>query len=141
VASLLPPDQALAEGFAERAAGLVDLNERALTLRTGGLRGEDDDAGPRGGGYQDGGQGGFSGGRGCVPTMRACMHAFFLSSCMRLPRAASPAGASVCPQRVHAGLSHACACAPLHAQVSSSRDRCWCMQVPASYLACLLSPA
>jgi len=45
--------QALAEGFAERAAGLVDLNERALTLRTGGLRGEDDDAGPRGS-YQDG---------------------------------------------------------------------------------------
>ncbi len=27
--------QALAEGFAERAAVLVDLNERALTLRTG----------------------------------------------------------------------------------------------------------
>ncbi len=47
------PRQALAEGFAERAAGLVDLNERALTLRTGGLRGEEDDAGPRGP-YQDG---------------------------------------------------------------------------------------
>ena len=45
--------QALAEDFADRAGGLVDLNERALTLRTGGLRGEDDDAGPRGG-YQDG---------------------------------------------------------------------------------------
>jgi hypothetical protein len=39
---------------------LVDLNERALTLRTGGLRGEEDDAGPRGG-YQDGQ---YSGNRG-----------------------------------------------------------------------------
>ncbi|CAL8466376.1 g5912 [Coccomyxa elongata] len=59
--------QALAEGFAERAAGLVDLNERALTLRTGGLRGEEDDAGPRGP-YQDGqysgNRGGGRGGRG-----------------------------------------------------------------------------
>ncbi|BDA51264.1 Eukaryotic translation initiation factor 3 subunit C [Coccomyxa sp. Obi] len=56
--------QALAEGFAERAAGLVDLNERALTLRTGGLRGEEDDAGPRGP-YQDGQYpGNRGGGRG-----------------------------------------------------------------------------
>ncbi len=63
--------QALAEGFAERAAGLVDLNERALTLRTGGLRGDDDDAGPRGGGgggYQDGGS---YGGRGCGLSARS----------------------------------------------------------------------
>ena len=50
---MLLPEQALAEDFADRAGALVDLNERALTLRTGGLRGEDDDAGPRGG-YQDG---------------------------------------------------------------------------------------
>ena len=35
------------QGFAERAAGLVDLNERALTLRTGGLRSDDDDGGGR----------------------------------------------------------------------------------------------
>jgi hypothetical protein len=45
--------QSLAEDFADRAGALVDLNERALTLRTGGLRGDEDDAGPRGG-YQDG---------------------------------------------------------------------------------------
>lgn len=38
---------ACAQGFAERAAGLVDLNERALTLRTGGLRSDDDDGGGR----------------------------------------------------------------------------------------------
>ena len=47
------PAQSLAEDFADRAGALVDLNERALTLRTGGLRGDEDDAGPRGG-YQDG---------------------------------------------------------------------------------------
>lgn len=39
----------------------MDLNERALTLRTGGLRGEDDDSGARGG-YQDGN---YSGQRRC----------------------------------------------------------------------------
>jgi hypothetical protein len=45
--------QVLAEGFAERAANLVDLNDRAYTMRAGGLRSDEDDAGPRGG-YQDG---------------------------------------------------------------------------------------
>lgn len=56
--------QVLAEGFAERAANLVDLNDRAYTMRAGGLRNDDDDAGPRGG-YQDGQ---YPNQRGCVNT-------------------------------------------------------------------------
>lgn len=56
------------QGFAERAAGLVDLNERALTLRTGGLRSDDDDGGGRG--YPDQyGQGGRCGAAGCLIAM------------------------------------------------------------------------
>lgn len=67
--------QALAEGFAERAAGLVDLNERALTLRTGGLRGEEDDAGPRGP-YQDGQYSGGRGGCAPCPSYKPPLHCF-----------------------------------------------------------------
>jgi translation initiation factor 3 subunit C len=37
--------QSLAMEFADRAATMVDLNERALTLRTGGLRDTEDDGG------------------------------------------------------------------------------------------------
>ncbi len=54
--------QTLATAFADKAANLVDLNERALTLRTGGLRDEGGDEGGRG--YD---QGGFQGGRRCEP--------------------------------------------------------------------------
>ena len=35
--------QAAANALADRAAALVDLNERALALRTGGIREPDDD--------------------------------------------------------------------------------------------------
>ena len=44
--------QSLAMQFADKAATIVDLNERALTLRTGGLRDGEDDVGR---GYQEGG--------------------------------------------------------------------------------------
>ena len=44
--------QSLAMQFADKAATIVDLNERALTLRTGGLRDGEDDMGR---GYQEGG--------------------------------------------------------------------------------------
>ena len=44
--------QSLAMQFADKAATMVDLNERALTLRTGGLRDSEDDMGR---GYQEGG--------------------------------------------------------------------------------------
>ncbi len=76
--------QALAEGFAERAAGLVDLNERALTLRTGGLRGEEDDAGPRGP-YQDGQYSGNRGGCAPCPSYKAwyqCLLERSITSCL-----------------------------------------------------------
>lgn len=59
--------QSLAAQFVDRAAGLVDMNERALQLRTGNIRGEDDDdrRGGGGRGYDDGGYGG--GGRRFAP--------------------------------------------------------------------------
>jgi hypothetical protein len=56
--------QTLATAFADKASNLVDLNERALTLRTGGLRDEGGDEGGRG--YD---QGGFQGGRRCDPFL------------------------------------------------------------------------
>ena len=46
--------QSLAMQFADKAATMVDLNERALTLRTGGMRESEDDMGR---GYQEGGGG------------------------------------------------------------------------------------
>lgn len=58
--------QTLANAFADRATILVDLNERALALRTGVLHSADDDEdGARRGGGQDGQQqqGGAQGGR------------------------------------------------------------------------------
>ncbi|KAK9861015.1 hypothetical protein WJX84_011860, partial [Apatococcus fuscideae] len=64
--------QALATEFADKASMLVDLNERALALRTGGLSAADDEGGEggqggrrgdRNGRYGEGGQGGFGGNR------------------------------------------------------------------------------
>ncbi len=46
--------QSLAMQFADKAGTMVDLNERALTLRTGGMRDSEDDMGR---GYQEGGGG------------------------------------------------------------------------------------
>lgn len=57
--------QSLALTLAEKTANLVDLNERALTLRTGGLRDEGADEGR---GYE---QPGFSGQRRCLLILRA----------------------------------------------------------------------
>lgn len=54
--------QSLALTLAEKTANLVDLNERALTLRTGGLRDEGADEGR---GYE---QPGFPGQRRCLPS-------------------------------------------------------------------------
>ena len=48
--------QAAAANLADKAATLLDLNERALALRTGSLREQDDDRdqrGPRDGGFGD----------------------------------------------------------------------------------------
>ncbi|DBA87382.1 hypothetical protein WJX77_002170 [Trebouxia sp. C0004] len=59
--------QSLAMQFADKAATMVDLNERALTLRTGGMRESEDDMGR---GYQEGGGGRRGGrGRGGLPGM------------------------------------------------------------------------
>ena len=44
--------QSLALQFAEKAATMVDLNERALVMRTGGMRDTEDEG--RGGNYGDG---------------------------------------------------------------------------------------
>ncbi|KAK9868237.1 hypothetical protein WJX84_002782 [Apatococcus fuscideae] len=64
--------QSLATDFADKASMLVDLNERALALRTGGLQAAEDEGqeggggGRRGGGggrYGEGGQSGFPGNR------------------------------------------------------------------------------
>lgn len=62
--------QNLAMSFADKVSMIVDLNERALSFRTGGLRDEDDEeegGGGRRGGRgrgRDGEDGGFGGGRG-----------------------------------------------------------------------------
>ena len=44
--------QSLALQFAEKAATMVDLNERALVMRTGGMRDTEDEG--RGGNYGEG---------------------------------------------------------------------------------------
>ena len=59
--------QGLAAQFADKAAILVDMNERALALRTGVVNAEDDEEGGRKGQSGEGGQGGRRtrmGGRG-----------------------------------------------------------------------------
>eukprot|EP00891_Asterochloris_glomerata_P007222 jgi/Astpho2/7222/fgenesh1_pm.00113_%23_10_t len=54
--------QSLALQFAEKAATMVDLNERALVMRTGGMRDTEDEG--RGGNYGEGNFGSRRGGRG-----------------------------------------------------------------------------
>ena len=68
------PLQALAQQLADKAALMVELNERAYAFRTGGLRDDDEGGGGGGGGRrgrrgeggddEDGGGGGRRGGRG-----------------------------------------------------------------------------
>ena len=69
--------QALATEFADKASMLVDLNERALALRTGGLSATDDEGGEggQGGGGRRGGRygdGGFGGNRRSVMLLVSC---------------------------------------------------------------------
>lgn len=59
--------QNMAMQFADKVSMIVDLNERALSFRTGGLRDEDDEeegGGRRGGRGRGGEDGGFGGGGG-----------------------------------------------------------------------------
>jgi translation initiation factor 3 subunit C len=55
--------QMLSSQFADKAAILVDLNERALAMRTGVLHTEDEDESGGGGGGRRGGDGSAPGGR------------------------------------------------------------------------------
>lgn len=84
--------QTLAGAFGEKAALLVDLNERALAMRTGALHTEDDDGDGRGG--HDGGRGGRGrsrmgrgggpggfGGRGGRCARGDCLPALFSGPC------------------------------------------------------------